>query len=179
MKKFLYLFFAVLATAACQGKKDFSPNEEAGLQRANAVSIFESKDSQKRWILNSRDVDFSDLQNAALVEPELLWKDNGKDAGKVTAERGVFNYAQRLVTLQGHVKAVSLIHGLTLETDHIYYDVDKDRVWSDKKTIVTRGGVRTVAKNGVETNSKLTQIEFKKQSTALPATVKELKGQLK
>ena len=97
----------------------------------------------------------------------------------MTAERGVFNYAQRLVTLQGHVKAVSLIHGLTLETDHIYYDVDKDRVWSDKKTVVTRGGVRTVAKHGVETNSKLTQIEFKKQSTALPATVKELKGQLK
>lgn len=105
------------------------------MQRANAVSIFESKDSQKRWILNSRDVDFSDLQNAALVAPELLWKDNGKDAGKVTAERGVFNYAQRLVTLQGHVKAVSLIHGLTLETDHIYYDVDKDRVWSDKKPL--------------------------------------------
>ncbi len=76
----------------------------------------------------------------------------------------------------GGVKARSFTQNLTLETDRIYYDVDKDRVWSNAKTVVTRGGVRTVAKNGVETNSKLTQIEFKKQTTALPQTVEELKG---
>ncbi len=92
MMKKTFLFLLAFAAAACGGKKDFSPNEEPGLQRANTVSIFESKDSQKRWVLNSRDVDFSDLQNAALEQPELIWKENGQDAGKVTGNRGVFNY---------------------------------------------------------------------------------------
>ena len=174
-KNFLWLFL-ILALGACGSDKKFSPNEDPGMQQANTVSIFESKGSQKRWILNSHDVDFSDMQNASLDEPELLLKEDGQNAAKVTAERGLFNYPNKLVTLKGKVKAVSFTQKLTLETHYMYYDVDKDRVWTDAKTVVTRGGVRTTAKNGVETNAKLTQIEFKNQTTRLPQTVEEIKN---
>lgn len=176
IKKAGILILGLLSAAGCGGEKNFSPNEEPGLQTANTVSIFESKSSQKRWVLNSKNVDFSDMQNAVLEKPELLWKEEDADSGKVTSDRGLFNYTQKLVTLTGRVKAESFLQNLTLETDRIYYDVNKDRVWTDQKTVVTRGGIKTVAKNGVETNSKLTQIEFKNQATQLPATVDELKN---
>lgn len=176
MKHCLLFLLAAFVFGGCGSDKKFSPNEDPGMQKANTVSIFESKGSQKRWILNSRDVDFSDMQNAALESPELLLKENGQDSAKITAERGIFNYPSKLVTLRGKVKATSFTQKLTLETDHMYYDVNKDRVWTEAKTIVTRGGVRTTAKNGVVTNSKLTQIEFKRQTTQLPQTLQEIKN---
>lgn len=176
MKKNLSWLFIILALGACGSEKNFSPNEDPGMQKANTVSIFESKDSQKRWMLNSKDVDFSDMQNAALDRPELILKENGQDSAKITATRGIFNYPKKTVTLKGKVKALSFTQNLVLETDYMYYDVDKDRVWTNAKTLVTRGGVRTTAKNGIETNSKLTKIEFKNQSTQLPQTVEEIKN---
>ena len=54
--------------------------------------------------------------------------------------------------------------------------MDKDRIWSDKKTIVTRATAKITARGGIETDSKLTQIEFKKQSTQLPKNLKEVQG---
>ena len=175
MKKLPALFLLTLCLAACGGEKEFSP-DDGDMQRAENVTIFESKDSQKRWMLYSKDVDFSNMQNAALDSPELFLKENGQDSAKITAARGIFNYPKKTVTLKGKVKALSFTQNLTLETDYMYYDVDKDRVWTDAKTLVTRGGVRTTAKNGIETNSKLTKIEFKNQSTQLPQTVEEIKN---
>lgn len=175
-KQTLWILVCLLLTAACGSDKKFSPNEDPGMQKANVVSIFESKASQKQWILNSKDVDFSDMENAALDEPELILKENGKDSARITAKRGIFNYPQKMVTLKGDVKARSFTQNLTLDTDHLFYDVNKDRVWTEAKTIITRGGVKTTAQNGVVTNSKLTQIEFKRQSTQLPKTVEELKN---
>lgn len=175
-KRALGILCLCILTAACGSDKKFSPNEEPGMQKANVVSIFESKQSQKQWMLNSKDVDFSNMENAALDQPELILKENGQDSARITAARGVFNYPQKVVTLKGKVKAQSFTQNLVLETDHLFYDVNKDRVWTDAKTVVTRGGVRTTAQNGLVTNSKLTQIEFKRQSTQLPQTVDELKN---
>ena len=55
-----------------------------------------------------------------------------------------------------------------------FYDVDKNRIWSDDKTTVPRGAAKITARGGVETDSKLTKIELKKQSTRLPKTTREL-----
>ncbi len=52
--------------------------------------------------------------------------------------------------------------------------MDKDRIWSDGKTVITRGGAKVTARGGVETDSKLVKIEIKKQTTRLPADAREL-----
>ena len=54
-------------------------------------------------------------------------------------------------------------------------DIAQDKIWSDTRTVITRGSARSVAINGVQTNSKLTKIIIKKHSTRLPKDTSELK----
>lgn len=178
MKKLCALFLPCLLLAACGGKDGFSP-EDGDMQHAKDVAIFESKDSQKKWILRADEVDFADLNNALLTNPRLLLRENGEDSAEVSGKRGTFDYLHKLVSIEGDAKVHSFKENVDLATDRFYYDVDKDRVWSDKKTVVTRGGAKITARGGVETDSKLLKIEFKKQSTQLPADAKELKGAAK
>lgn len=174
MKKLFPLFFFTALSAACGGPDNFAPENDAGMQLASKVSIFESQDSQKKWLLTAESVDFADLQNATLKNPELLLKENGKDSARVSGDTGMFDYTNKLVTIDGHARITSFTENVVITTDRIFYDVDKNRIWSDDKTVVTRGATKITARGGVETNSKLTKIELKKQSTRLPKTAREL-----
>ena len=171
-----YLLFGLLPLlAACGGSDTFSPTEDAGMQLATQVSIFESKDSQKQWVLRADAVDFSDLKSATLKNPVLLLKENGQDSVQVTGDTGTFDYPHKLVSIDGHAIIKSLTENATITAEQFSYDVDKNRIWSDTKTVITRGGAKVTAKGGVETDSKLSKIELKKQRTRLPARTDELK----
>lgn len=173
MKKWL-CFLLPLCLAACGAESKFSPNDEQGLQLADKVSLFESKDSQKKWVLDAEQVDFADLNNAVLKKPVLFLKENGQDIATVTGDIGTFDYAKKKVGIEGNAQVKSLTQQVTLNTHRFYYDVDKDRVWSDDKTIIIRGSAKSTAREGIETDSKLQRIELKKQSTALPQNAQEL-----
>lgn len=174
MRKFFYVL-GPLFLAACGGSDSFAPNENAGMQLASKVSIFESKDSQKKWLLTAEAVDFADLQSATLKNPELLLKENGQDSARVSGDAGTFDYSKKLVTIDGHAQIISFTEDVVIAADRFFYDVDKNRIWSDDKTTVTRGKAKITARGGVETDSKLTKIELKKQSTRLPDNANELK----
>lgn len=174
MRKIFFFPLLLLTLAACGGKDSFAPEDDAGLQIASKVSIFESKDSQKKWLLTAENVDFADLQSATLKNPELLLKENGQDSARVSGDSGTFDYTKKLVTINGNAKIVSFTEDVVIATNRVFYDVNKDRIWSDDKTTVTRGGAKVTARGGVETNSKLTKIELKKQSTRLPKNAAEL-----
>lgn len=175
MKKTLLLLAAAAALCACGGEKEFSPADDAGMQLSTNVSIFESQGSHKKWILRAETVDFSSLQSAVLKNPDLLLKENGQDSASVTGKTGTFDYPTKLVTIEGNAKIQSFTENLIITAERFFYDVDKDRIWSEGKTVVTRGGAKVTAKGGIETDSKLTKIEIKKQTTQLPADAKELK----
>ncbi len=174
MRNLFPLLFMVLGLAACSEKAANSLTEEPGTQLAKEVSIFESKDNQKKWLLRADAVDFADLKSATLKNPNLLLKENGKDSASVTGKTGIFDYQTKMVTIQGDAKIKSFSEKLTISAERFFYDVDKNRIWSDVKTVITRGKTKVTAKGGVETDSKLTKIEFKKQTTQLPSDVKEL-----
>ena len=175
MRKHLFLLLALTGVIACGTKDTFSPDENAGVQLATNVSIFESKDSQKQWILTADAVDFSDLGNATLKNPVLLLKQNGQDSARVTGETGTFDYTNKRVSIQGSARIVSLTQRVKITTDRFFYDVDEDKVWSDTKTVITRASAKTVARGGVETDSKLNKIELKNQTTRVPKTTDEFK----
>lgn len=174
MKKLAFLLAVLAGLGACGGSDEFSPAEDAGMQLASQVSIFESKDSQKKWLLRADAVDFADLKSATLKNPNLLLKENGADSAGVTGKTGVFDYPSKLVTIEGDAKIQSFTENLLIEAERFFYDVDKDRIWSDGKTVITRGGAKVTARGGVETDSKLVKIEIKKQTTRLPADAREL-----
>lgn len=173
MNKLPILVLLCLLISACGGEKDFSP-DDGDMQRAEAVTIFESKDSQKKWILQADEVDFQDLNNAVLTNPRLLLRENGQDSAEVSGKRGTFDYIKKLVSIEGNAHVRSFTEKTDLATDRFFYDIEKDRVWSDKKTIVTRGNTKVTARGGIETDSKLLTIELKKQTTQLPQNMKEL-----
>lgn len=161
--------------AACAKQESFSPDDNAGVQMAYRVSIFESKDSQKQWLLTAEAVDFSGLTTATLKNPLLLLKQDGKDSARVSGDTGTFDYPNKLITIEGNAKIHSLTEKTLISTERFFYDIDKDRVWSDKKTTITRGSAKAVARGGIETDSKLTRIELKKQTTRVPKSASELK----
>ena len=176
MKKTLLLLLAAGLLGACSSGDEFSPAEDAGMQLANQVSIFESKSNQKTWVLRAEAVDFSALQSATLKNPDLLLKENGKDSASVTGQTGTFDYPKKLVSIEGNAKIQSFTENLVITADRFFYDVDKDRIWSTDKTVITRAGTKVTARGGVETDSKLSKIELKQQTTRLPQDMRELKG---
>ena len=173
MKKLSALFLLTLCLAACGGEKEFSP-DDGDMQRAENVTIFESKDSQKKWILRSDEVDFADMNNAILYNPHLLLSENGQPAAEVTGKKGTFDYSSKTVSIEGNARVRSFTEQTNLSTERFFYDVENDRVWSDLPTVVTHGNTTVTARGGIETDSKLLVIEFKKQQTSLPQDIKEL-----
>jgi len=172
-----HLWICVLAASlltACTAKRAPVPEEDA--QVATNVSIFSSKENQKQWVLQAQSVNFENMQSATLKNPRLLLKENGKDSATVSGDIGIFDYAKQLVTIDGNAIVQSLTQKVRITAPRFFYSVENDRVWSDAKTIITRGTARSVAINGVETNSKLTKIIIKKHATQLPTNIKELKG---
>ena len=173
MKKTLTLS-VLLLLSACTKKESFSPDDSGEAQIASQVSIFESKGSQQQWLLTAQAVDFADLTNATLKNPILLLKQNGQDSARITGDTGLFDYGNKRVTLEGNAQINSLSEQTVITAPRFFYDIDADRAWSDQKTTITRGSAKTVARGGIETDSKLTRIELKKQTTRLPQDKREL-----
>ncbi|MBR3603366.1 MAG: LPS export ABC transporter periplasmic protein LptC [Elusimicrobiaceae bacterium] len=174
MKKLAFFFLLTLCLTACSADEENTAGED--LQRAENVTIFESKDSQHKWLLRADEVDFDDLNSAILHNPHLLLRENGQDSAQISGKRGTFDYTKKLVTIEGDALVKSFTEQVTLATERFFYDVENDRIWSDQKTTVTRASAKITARGGIETDSKLTKIEFKKQSTQLPADLKEFQG---
>ena len=173
--KIITLLCTLCLVGACAKQENFSPDDNAGVQIANRVSIFESKDNQKQWTLSADAVDFADLTSATLKNPELLLKQNGQDSARVSGEIGTFDYNKKRVTIEGNAQVHSLTEKVLITTDRFFYDINQDRIWSDQKTTITRGSAKSVARGGIETNSKLSRIELKRQTTRLPQNKDELK----
>ena len=178
MKKFIGLFVISLCLIACSKQASFSPEDE-DLQQAKNVVLFESKDSQNKWILKADSVDFEDMEHAVLTNPHLILREEGVDTTEVSGKRGLLNYSKKLVTIDGDARVHSLKEKALLTTERFFYDIDKDRIWSDKKTFITRTDTKITAKGGIETDSKLRKIEFKQQTTQLPADLSDLRKVVK
>lgn len=169
--KLLVFFFSFVLLAACGGADEAQKDEEHE-QLATEVSIFASKGNQKEWILLADTVNFADAQNATLSHPSLVLKQDGKDSASITGKIGSFDYLKRLVKIEGNAVIESFTEHLTIKTNRFFYNIDTDTIWSDGKTVIIRDGASITAEKGVETNSKLTKIEFRKQTTRVPTSVK-------
>lgn len=169
-----FLLVSVLL-AACSSHTNTALEEQDG-QVATHVSIFSSKENQKQWVLQAQSVNFENTQNATLKDPRLVLKQDGKDSAIVSGNLGTFNYTKQLVSIEGNAQLDSLTQRARITAPRFFYNVETDRIWSDAKTVITRGTARSVAINGIETNSKLTKIIIKKHATQLPQTRQELTG---
>lgn len=174
MMKPLFFLFLLLAFTGCSSKQAEDINAEQE-QVANKVSIFASKDNQKEWVLFADTVDFAEFQNVTLKDPSLLLKQDEKDSARITGQTGIFDYTDRLVTIEGNAVIISYTEQLTIKSKRFFYAIDSGRIWSDTKTVITRGTATVTAKGGMETDAKLTKISLKQQTTRLPASAEELK----
>ena len=175
-KTLLSLLACSVLLGGCGGSKQAAPPEEdAGMQVAEQVSIFSSKDNQKEWLLQAESVDFSGMEKATLKNPQLLLNEDGEKSAQVSGDVGIFDYPQKLVSIEGNAKAVSFTEDVVLTSNRFFYRIDTDKIWSDTRTTITRGDAKIVAKGGIETDSKLSKIEIKKQTTRLPKSTKNLK----
>jgi len=172
MKQILLLLFFVML-AGCSSEKTEAIDAEQE-QLANRVSIFASKDNQKEWMLFAETVDFADMQSATLQHPSLILKQDGQDSASITGNIGIFDYTRRLVSIEGNAVIISYTEKLTIKANRFFYSIDSGRIWSDTKTVITRGTATVTAKGGVETDAKLTKISLKKQTTRLPVSAQEL-----
>ncbi len=173
MKYGLVLLAATCCLAACS-KETSTTVEESNAQLATRVSIFSSKENQKQWTLHADSVNFENNQYAQLKNPQLLLKQNGQDSATVTGQRGTFDYEKQLVSLDGNATLDSLTEKVHITAPELFYSVADDKIWSTARTVITRGTAKSIAKNGIETNSKLTKIVLKKHSTRLPNNPAEL-----
>lgn len=174
MKQLLVFLLIICGLCACSTKK--APQMQQGdTQLATHVSIFSSKENQKEWVLYADSVNFENMQNATLKDPRLLLKQDGKDSARVSGETGTFDYAGQLVSIEGNAVLESLTEKTRITASRFFYNIEQDKIWSDARTVITRGTARSVAINGVETDSKVTKITIKKHATRLPQNRSELK----
>ncbi len=175
MKQLCLCIGLALLFTACGGKSK-APLQEEDAQIATNVSIFSSKENQKQWVLHAHSVNFENMQSATLKNPHLVLKEDGVDSAVVSGEVGTFDYAKQLVTIEGNALLESLTEKARISASRFFYNVEKDRIWSDARTVITRGTARSVAINGIETDSKLNRIIIKKHATQLPKDRQELTG---
>lgn len=175
MKRIGCFLLSVAWLCAC-GSSKTSPAPQADTQLATNVSIFSSKENQKEWVLQADAVNFENAQDATLKNPQLLLKQQGQNSASVTGELGIFDYTEQLVTIEGNAVLQSFTQKVRITAPRFFYDIEKDRIWSNAKTVITRGTTRSVAINGVETNSKLSKIIIKKHATRLPKNRSELQN---
>ncbi len=173
MKLLLLTLLSASLLGACQSSKTPS-TQEGDSQLATHVSIFSSKENQKQWVLHADAVNFENMQSATLKNPRLLLKQNGQDSATVSGHTGTFDYEKQLVTIEGNAVLESLDEKARITAQRFFYDIAHDKIWSDVRTVITRGTARSVAINGVETDSKLTKIIIKKHATQLPKSRQEL-----
>ncbi len=174
MKRLLFFFVSAALLCACHSKSSSSAQDEADTQLATNVSIFSSQENQKKWVLHADTVNFENMQSATLKNPQLLLKQNGQDSATVSGQIGTFDYAKQLVTIEGNAVLESLDEKARITAQRFFYDIAQDKIWSDVRTVITRGTARSVAIHGVETDSKLNKIIIKKHATQLPKTRQEL-----
>ena len=174
MKKYVVLLVGIWGLGAC-GQPASSPVEEADTQLATQVSIFSSKENQKEWVLYADFVNFENNQSATLKNPALVLKQNGQDSARISGNTGTFDYVAQQVSIEGNAVLESFSEQIRLTASAFFYDIVQDKIWSATRTVITRGSARSVAINGVETNSKLTKITIKKHTTLLPKDARELK----
>lgn len=174
MKRLLFFFVSAVLLGACSTPSSSPTQEDTDTQLATNVSIFSSQENQKKWVLHADTVNFENRQSATLKNPQLLLKQNGQDSATVSGQMGTFDYAKQLVTIEGNAVLESLDEKARITAQHFFYDIAQDKIWSDVRTVITRGTARSVAINGVETDSKLNKIRIKKHATQLPKTRQEL-----
>lgn len=174
MKRLLFFFASAALLCACHSKTSSPTQDEADTQLATNVSIFSSQENQKKWVLHADTVNFENMQSATLKNPQLLLKQNGQDSATVSGHTGTFDYAKQLVTIEGNAVLESLDEKARITAQHFFYDIAQDKIWSDVRTVITRGTARSVAIHGVETDSKLNKIIIKKHATQLPKNRQEL-----
>lgn len=174
MKQLWVLFISAAFLCACHAKTASPTQDEADTQLATNVSIFSSQENQKKWVLHADTVNFENGQTATLKNPQLVLKQNGQDSAAVSGHTGTFDYAKQLVTIEGNAVLESLDEKTRITAQHFFYDIAQDKIWSDVRTVITRGTARSVAIHGVETDSKLNKISIKKHATQLPKTRREL-----
>ena len=174
MRKTFFLFPCLLLLGACGGGPTNPAEEDAGTQMAEQVSIFSSKDNQKEWLLQADSVDFAGMEKATLKNPQLLLNENGRQSLSVSGQTGIFDYTQKRVTIEGNAKIVSYVEDAQITAPAFFYRIEDDKIWSEARTVITRGTARTVARGGIQTDSKLSKISIKKQSTRVPKTQKEI-----
>lgn len=174
MKYICGIILVASCLCACSTPKS-TTEEDSDVQLATHVSIFSSKENQKEWVLLADSVNFENTQKATLKNPFLLLKQNGQDSATVSGETGTFDYTAQLVTIEGDATLESLQEKLRITASRFFYSITQNRIWSDTRTVITRATARSVAINGVETDSKLTKIIIKKHATQLPQNRNELK----
>ena len=174
MKQLWALFISATLLGACNTKTSSPDQDEANTQLATNVSIFSSQENQKKWVLHADTVNFENMQSATLKNPQLVLKQNGQDSATVSGQMGSFDYAKQLVTIEGNAVLESLDEKARITAQRFFYDVAQDKIWSDVRTVITRGTARSVAIHGVETDSKLNKIIIKKHATQLPKNRQEL-----
>ena len=174
MKHLCVFLLGTLLLSACHSKTSTPTGDESDTQLATNVSIFSSQENQKKWVLHADAVNFENMQNATLKNPALMLKENGKDSATVSGQTGSFDYAKQLVTIEGNGVLESLDEKARITAQRFFYDIAQDKIWSDVRTVITRGTARSVAIHGVETDSKLNKISIKKHATQLPKTRREL-----
>lgn len=174
MKHLFVCLLSAVLLGACHTKANSPAQDEADTQLATNVSIFSSQENQKKWILHADVVNFENMQSATLKNPKLVLKQNGQDSATVSGQTGSFDYAKQLVTIEGNAVLESLDEKTRITAQHFFYDIAKDKIWSDVRTVITRGTARSVAIHGVEADSKLNKIIIKKHATQLPKNRSEL-----
>ena len=147
--RYCWVVLSVLVfLSACGKKESFSPDDNDGVQIANRVSIFESKDNQKQWLLTAEAVDFADLTRATLKNPKLQLKQNGADSAVVTADTGTFDYPNKIITVEGNAQINSLTEQLKITTERFFYDVNQDKFGPIKKQLLPAAAARPLRAAG-------------------------------
>lgn len=167
MKRNFLILPLFLLAAGCM---DTSGGNDAGTltQEIRGLTMYEFRSGKTEWSVTAKRAVLSDANaTAQLFSPEVQISKKNKLTARIKADKGIVDIENKTVTLLEDVDGVSETEKVTIKTERLDFDVNRDLIWTDQPITLTQSGVK-VKGRGFSAKPDLSEIEIRKQETSLP-----------
>lgn len=154
-----FLLLSIFLFWGCELEKSSNSIGE-NLVFVSNLKLNHIKDSEKKWQIVCKTSIINEKENILNCnEPEITIYKDKKISAIITGKTGVVNMLEKKSMIKSNVEIRSFSEDTKLYSNDLYFDSEKNRIWSYNGVKVIKNNIKTVAK-GFIAKPDLSNIKF-------------------